>query len=294
MNEYIAVDWGSTQLRAWRMRDGECIDKLKLPCGVTRLNGQRAEAVFQQQLAPWRGDPALPVVMAGMIGSDAGWQPVPYLACPIALEALNGQLYEVAEKVWIVPGLKVAQAADYDVMRGEETQLLGAWQLMPAECYVMPGTHCKWVQVQNGVVRQFATAMTGELHHLLLNHSLLGQQLPAQLPDEAAFALGMEKGLNQPALLSGLFSARAARVLGALAATSVSDYLSGLLIGAELKPQYKGRARDFLYAAADAGVMVLNAGPDVMRFVPSLVIDEQDIAEGMARFAQAVKQVLNA
>lgn len=79
MNEYIAVDWGSTQLRAWRMRDGECIDKLKLPCGVTRLNGQRAEAVFQQQLAPWRGDPALPVVMAGMIGSDAGWQPVPYL-----------------------------------------------------------------------------------------------------------------------------------------------------------------------------------------------------------------------
>ena len=111
MNEYIAVDWGSTQLRAWRMRDGECIDKLKLPCGVTRLNGQRAEAVFQQQLAPWRGDPALPVVMAGMIGSDAGWQPVPYLACPLALEALNGQLYEVAEKVWIVPGLKVAHHA---------------------------------------------------------------------------------------------------------------------------------------------------------------------------------------
>ncbi|MFX7858305.1 2-dehydro-3-deoxygalactonokinase, partial [Acinetobacter baumannii] len=83
MNEYIAVDWGSTQLRAWRMRDGECIDKLKLPYGITRLNGQRAEAVFQQQLAPWRGDPALPVVMAGMIGSDAGWQPVPYLACPL-------------------------------------------------------------------------------------------------------------------------------------------------------------------------------------------------------------------
>ena len=98
----------------------------------------------------------------------------------------------------------------------------------------MPGTHCKWVQVQNGVVRQFATATTGELHHLLLNHSLLGQQLPAQQPDDAAFALGMEKGLTQPAILDGLFSARAARVLGALAATSVSDYLSGLLIGAEV------------------------------------------------------------
>ena len=234
MNEYIAVDWGSTQLRAWRMRDGECIDKLKLPCGVTRLNGQRAEAVFQQQLAPWRGAPALPVVMAGMIGSDAGWQPVPYLACPLALEALNGQLYEVAEKVWIVPGLKVAQAADYDVMRGEETQLLGAWQLMPAECYVMPGTHCKWVQVVGGGVRHFATAMTGELHHLLMTQSLIGKGLPAQQPDDAAFERGLEKGLAQPSLISELFVARAARVLGGLAASSVSDYLSGLLIGAEV------------------------------------------------------------
>ncbi|HBY9607637.1 TPA: 2-dehydro-3-deoxygalactonokinase [Klebsiella pneumoniae] len=234
MNEYIAVDWGSTQLRAWRMRDGECIDKLKLPCGVTRLNGQRAEAVFQQQLAPWRGDPALPLVMAGMIGSDAGWQPVPYLACPLALEALNGQLYEVAEKVWIVPGLKVAQAADYDVMRGEETQLLGAWQLMPAECYVMPGTHCKWVQVVGGGVRQFAMAMTGELHHLLMTQSLIGKGLPAQQPDDAAFERGLEKGLAQPSLISELFVARAARVLGGLAASSVSDYLSGLLIGAEV------------------------------------------------------------
>ncbi|MBZ4316970.1 2-dehydro-3-deoxygalactonokinase, partial [Mycobacterium tuberculosis] len=111
-------------------------------------------------------------------------------------------------------------------------QLLGAWQLMPAECYVMPGTHCKWVQVQNGVVRQFATAMTGELHHLLLNHSLLGQQLPAQLPDEAAFALGMEKGLNQPALLSGLFSARAARGLRALAGPPAGGCRAGLLLRA--------------------------------------------------------------
>ena len=68
----------------------------------------------------------------------------------------------------------------------------------------------------------------------------------------------------------------------------------GLLIGAELKPQYHGKARDFLYAAAEAGVMVLNAGPDVMRFVPSLVIDDSDIAEGMTRFAKAVERVLSA
>ena len=234
MKDYIAVDWGSTQLRGWLIRNGQCVETKQLPLGITRLNGRSPADVFAEHLAPWRGAQALPVLMAGMIGSDAGWQAVPYLDCPTAIDAPGRQLCAVAEGVWIIPGLKIEQDGDFNVMRGEETQLLGAWQLMPAECYVMPGTHCKWVQVQNGVVRQFATAMTGELHHLLLNHSLLGQQLPAQLPDEAAFALGMEKGLNQPALLSGLFSARAARVLGALAATSVSDYLSGLLIGAEV------------------------------------------------------------
>lgn len=234
MKDYIAVDWGSTQLRGWLIRNGQCVETKQLPMGITRLNGRSPADVFAEHLAPWRGAQALPVLMAGMIGSDAGWQAVPYLDCPAAIDAPGRQLCAVAEGVWIIPGLKIEQDGDFNVMRGEETQLLGAWQLMPAECYVMPGTHCKWVQVQNGVVRQFATAMTGELHHLLLNHSLLGQQLPAQLPDEAAFALGIEKGLNQPALLSGLFSARAARVLGALAATSVSDYLSGLLIGAEV------------------------------------------------------------
>ena len=90
-----------------------------------------------------------------------------------------------------------------------------------------------------------------------------------------------------------MFETRARQLLDGMSPADAMGYLSGLLIGAELKPQHKGRARDFLYAAADAGVMVLNAGPDVMRFVPSLIIDEQDITEGMARFAQAVAKVIN-
>ncbi|VUS38429.1 2-dehydro-3-deoxygalactonokinase [Klebsiella huaxiensis] len=234
MNDYIAVDWGSTQLRGWLIRNGQCVETKQLPLGVTRLNGQLPEEVFQQHLAPWRGPEKLPVLMAGMIGSDAGWQSVPYLPCPAAIDAPGQQLFAVAEGVWIIPGLKIEQAGEYNVMRGEETQLLGAWQLAPAECYVMPGTHCKWVQAERGVVRHFATAMTGELHHLLMTQSLLGKGLTAQLPDDAAFELGLEKGLAQPSLISELFVTRAARVLGALAATSVSDYLSGLLIGAEV------------------------------------------------------------
>lgn len=234
MHSYIAVDWGSTQFRGWLIRDGKCVETLQHPLGIARLNGQTPEAVFHQYLAPWRGDTALPVVMAGMVGSDAGWQSVPYLACPAALDAPGHQLTAVADKVWIVPGLKVEQAGDCNVMRGEETQLLGASQMAPAECYVMPGTHCKWVQVDGGVVRHFSTAMTGELHHLLLSQSLIGKQLPDQQPDETAFTLGLEKGMAMPSLVANLFGARAARVLGVLPPTSVSDYLSGLLIGSEV------------------------------------------------------------
>ncbi|TCW12958.1 2-dehydro-3-deoxygalactonokinase [Raoultella sp. BIGb0138] len=243
MKSYIAVDWGSTQLRGWLIRDGKCVETKRLPLGITRLNGQAPAEIFRQHLAPWRGDAALPVVMAGMIGSDAGWQPVPYLACPAALDAPGQHLFAVAEAVWIVPGLKVEQAGDYNVMRGEETQLLGAAQMAPADCYVMPGTHCKWVQVEDGMVRHFSTAMTGELHHLLLNQSLIGKQLPAQQTDAAAFERGLEKGMATPSLVKELFSARAARVLGGLPSVSVSDYLSGLLVGAEVaafSARYRG------------------------------------------------------
>ncbi|CAH3849561.1 2-dehydro-3-deoxygalactonokinase [Klebsiella michiganensis] len=234
MKDYIAVDWGSTQLRGWLIRNGQCVGTKQLPLGITRLNGRAPADVFAEHLAPWRGAEALPVLMAGMIGSDAGWQAVPYLDCPAAIDAPGQQLCAVAEGVWIIPGLKIAQGGEFNVMRGEETQLLGAWQLAPAECYVLPGTHCKWVQVTDGMVRHFATAMTGELHHLLMTQSLIGKGLPARQADEAAFEQGLEKGLAQPSLISELFAARAARVLGALAATSVSDYLSGLLIGAEV------------------------------------------------------------
>lgn len=224
--DLIAVDWGSTHLRAWQ---GE--KTLNLPLGVSRLDGRSPRDIFDRHIAPWRESPATPVMMAGMIGSDAGWQAVPYLPCPLSLQTLSANLCEVAENVWIVPGLKVEGE---NVMRGEETQLLGAMQLSPDACYVMPGTHSKWVQVANGQVTGFATAMTGELHHLLMAHSLIGNGLPQQIDDDSAFREGLARGLRSPTVVSELFRNRAARVLGKLPATSVSDALSGLLIGAEI------------------------------------------------------------
>ena len=109
MKDYIAVDWGSTQLRGWLIRNGQCVETKQLPLGITRLNGRAPADVFAEHLAPWRGAEALPVLMAGMIGSDAGWQAVPYLDCPAAIDAPGQQLCAVAEGVWIIPGLKIEQ-----------------------------------------------------------------------------------------------------------------------------------------------------------------------------------------
>lgn len=239
MNEYIAVDWGSTQLRSWHIRDGECVKTQALQLGITQLQGTTPQAVFAQHI----GVEKLPVVMAGMVGSDAGWVPVPYLPCPVALTDLRQQLFAVADQVWIVPGIKLTRHGEFNVMRGEETQLLGAMQLAPATCYVMPGTHCKWVQTDAGVVNHFTTTMTGELHHLLMTQSLIGKGLPAQQTDEEAFTYGLVKGSADPTLIARLFEARAARVLGALPASSVSDFLSGLLIGSEVRTLGSGLNR---------------------------------------------------
>ncbi|SUW64908.1 2-keto-3-deoxy-galactonokinase [Buttiauxella agrestis] len=227
---YIAIDWGSTHLRAWLYRDGQCVDSLQQPLGVSRLTEQTPRQVFEKYIQPWRDAQDIPVIMAGMIGSDAGWHTVPYLPCPVTLHEIGAQLFEIAPQVWIVPGLKTARS----VMRGEETQLIGAMQLAPADCYVMPGTHSKWVQIHEGSVSGFTTAMTGELHHLLMNHSLIGKGLPEQHDNDAAFNTGLQSGLDSPSLVSRLFEARASRVLGDLPPECVSEWLSGLLIGAEV------------------------------------------------------------
>lgn len=233
MTSYIAIDWGSTNLRAWHYQQGHCIDERRSETGVTRLGGRTPAEVFAQITDGWPIHDA-PVVMAGMVGSNAGWLSVPYLVCPVALDQLSTRLTRVEGKAWIVPGLSVENDDNCNVMRGEETQLLGALALQPAPLYVMPGTHAKWVQVEQQCVRDFRTVMTGELHHLLLNQSLIGAGLPEQEDNPAAFRDGLQVGSNDASIISRLFEVRASHVLGVRDRRHISDFLSGLLIGHEV------------------------------------------------------------
>jgi 2-dehydro-3-deoxygalactonokinase len=237
----IALDWGSTQLRAYRLgRRGEVLDARTLPWGVCHLPEQGFEGALAEAVEGW---PMVPVIACGMVGSRNGWCEVPYLDAPIRTDKLAASLVPLSTKqgrqLYIVPGLR--DPSRPDVMRGEETQVAGLLAREPDAAresdVLLPGTHSKWVSVRDSKVTRIATAMTGELYGVLYQHSVLGASLPAPMSDELAFRRGVltARASGEAGVLSRVFSARTLMLDGQLAPTSVADYLSGLLIGEEMR-----------------------------------------------------------
>jgi 2-dehydro-3-deoxygalactonokinase len=288
VTSYIAIDWGSTNLRAWHYQAGECKDERRSEAGVTRLGNRTPAEVFASVTDGWPVND-VPVVMAGMVGSNAGWLSVPYLSCPVALGELSSRLTRVEDKAWIVPGLSVERADNYNVMRGEETQLLGAVELQPAPLYVMPGTHAKWVQVEQDRVLDFRTVITGELHHLLLKQSLIGAGLPEQQENATAFREGLQVGSNDSAILSRLFEVRASHVLGARDRRHISDFLSGLLIGHEVALMTQH------HAAASQPIIIIAGSALAQRYQQALQFIGLDsiTLEGDRAFQHGIRSIAN-
>lgn len=288
MTSYIAIDWGSTNLRAWYYQAGECKEERRSEAGVTRLGDRTPAEVFASVTDGWPTND-VPVVMAGMVGSNAGWLSVPYLSCPVALGELSSRLTRVEDKAWIVPGLSVERDDNYNVMRGEETQLLGALALQPAPLYVMPGTHAKWVQVEQDRVLDFRTVMTGELHHLLLKQSLVGAGLPQQEENATAFHDGLQIGSNDASILSRLFEVRASHVLGARDRRHISDFLSGLLIGHEVALMTKN------HAAGSQPITIIAGSALAQRYQQALHFIGMDSVtlEGDRAFQHGIRSIAN-
>ena len=243
---YIAIDWGSSHLRAWRIENGECVAHQQTAQGVKFIEPGSHDQVLMALLAPWRAwieARQIPVLMAGMIGSDRGWLDSGYQKLPLPVTAIAAGCIAVPSSlrsaVWLRPGLALPEEERANVMRGEEVQLLGALACQQADVYLFPGTHSKWVKPaispQGAWIAEFSTAITGEMYQLLLQHSLLGQGLPEGESDPQAFADGVLASLRgEGSLLNRLFYARSRRVLGYLPAASVASWLSGVLIGDEL------------------------------------------------------------
>jgi len=239
---FLAVDWGTTNLRAWVIgADGSVGARREFPLGVGRLAAGEAARRFADTVRPKMGAQDLPALMCGMIGSNLGWMPTPYLDCPVSITRLGDHLARAegpGPPIWIVPGLRCQRPdGGPDVMRGEETHVLG-WaaadkaRLHGEHLICNPGTHAKWVRMVDGRVEGFVSSMTGELFDVLRKHSVL--QSGGADDDEAAFEQGIAAAGDGGALASRLFTARARVVGGDMPPERVTSYLSGLLIGAEI------------------------------------------------------------
>ena len=256
----IGLDWGSSSLRAWLIgADGAILDERATGQGASRLHGHAAfAAVFEEVAGAWRSAwPALPVLACGMVGSSHGWRDVPYVRCPADGAVLARNAVAVPAGPTIVPGLMVDMAGmPPDLMRGEETQIIGALHVQPelrdAGCIVLPGTHSKWSRVAGGHVTRFSTYMTGELFAVLRQHSVLGRLMPEEAgADRDAFLNGVDAALDHGGLglPHQLFAARTLGVTQRLAPAALAEYLSGLLIGHELRAGLAWRASAGLAAA---------------------------------------------
>ena len=234
---FIAVDWGTTNRRAWRLdAGGRVADEMADDQGILAIpTGAFPGAVAT--LTARLGD--LPLLLAGMIGSNRGWLEAPYVPAPAALpDLVAGLRWIEPRRIAIVPGVSFEREERADVMRGEEVQILGAAAaglVGPDATVCHPGTHNKWIRLEGRRIAAFRTVMTGELFNLLKAHSILSDLLDEPAKPNDAFAAGVRHGLGEDDLTAELFSVRARVLLGKSDPAQASSYVSGLLIGGDLR-----------------------------------------------------------
>ena len=245
MRPLIAIDWGTSSLRGAQLgAEGQVLATRELARGILTVPPSQFETVFNEHFGDWMTAPDALCLISGMAGSRQGWQEAPYCPCPAGFTELGQHLLWLQQdRIALVPGLSCLGQDTLqtpDVMRGEEVQIFGALQLAGRDTatLVLPGTHSKWAQVDNARVTRFSTFMTGELYALLSQHSILGKTLDLNGAfNEAAFLKGVDQSQTAGSVLHQLFAVRTLGLFERLPAAALPSYLSGLLIGEELRTQ---------------------------------------------------------
>jgi 2-dehydro-3-deoxygalactonokinase len=242
--QWVAVDWGTSNVRAWGIAgDGSQTFAASSDKGMGKIGRGDYPAALADLLGDRFGGGD--IVICGMAGARQGWIEAPYLDTPANLNQLSAgavrpQGADPRFSPRILPGVCQRGAGNEDVMRGEETQLLGLLALNPQfeGTAILPGTHSKWVEIREGRIVRFSSAMTGEIYEVLSEHSVLRHSFSGERMGphtEAGIADGMTDGLAQPELFTSLaFRTRAAALLSGKGADWCSGYLSGLLVGTEI------------------------------------------------------------
>ena len=250
----IGVDWGSSNLRVLRIAaGGGVLDRRADPRGAVGLAPGDFSGVLEAVAGDWLADGA-PVLVCGMAGARQGWTEVPYCSCPAGIADIAAGLVrpDPSRAIAIVPGVAFSPGGILtDVMRGEETQALG---LAADGLVVAPGTHSKWIALDAGRIVAVRTWMTGELFAALRKATMLGVGMGTPGVDAAAFRRGVARGLEDRSLAAALFSVRVESLAGRLESAGAADYLSGLLIGAEIAGQDPERLSGPLTLVGDAAL----------------------------------------
>jgi 2-dehydro-3-deoxygalactonokinase len=243
----IAIDWGSSSFRAYLMSsDAQVLDEVASGDGIGSVAAGAYPATLKRLIGGWLdAHPSLPVVASGMVGSRHGWREAAYVKCPAGPSEVAAQLTPVeadGRRVHLAAGLSyVDEAGQPDVMRGEETEIFGVAEA-GVRLIVLPGSHSKWAKVDGDRIVAFKTFITGELFAAVRDHTIAGafaRAAPAKSPGEA-FTLGVRRGAaagaceGESGLLGLMFGARSLPLMNALPDDDAGEYLSGLLIGAEI------------------------------------------------------------
>jgi len=245
MEHMIGVDWGTTSFRAFRLApDGTIRDRRSSARGIMNVPSGHFGDTLREEIGPWLAAGETRVLLSGMIGSRQGWKEAPYLPCPAGAADLAANLVDIGfdwAQVKLVPGLSgTDEAGVAEVMRGEETQIVG----LPASArnaglVCLPGTHAKWAEMRDGRIVTFTTHMTGEIYAAVRNHTILGRMMADDPPDiqpgDPAFQAGLMRSADPGGLLHHLFGVRAQTLFGRLTEHEAPAYLSGLLIGHEVR-----------------------------------------------------------
>lgn len=240
MSKLIAIDWGTSSFRAFLFSgEGTILSRVSSDRGILTVSEGGFEEVLREQLTSFGDTNGLPIICSGMITSRQGWLETPYVECPAGAEQLADNLREIETglgTIYMVPGVK-QYSPEPDIMRGEETQLMGVQETMGKRLYLLPGTHSKWAWVKEGSISGFSTFVTGDLFNALLNQTIFKAAAGID-GSESGFRAGVGRGyreaLNGSGLLNGLFAARVQSILEIYPEAGTESYLSGLLIGTEI------------------------------------------------------------
>lgn len=242
----VAVDWGTSHLRLWTLdSNGKANACHRSDRGMRTVERDEFESVLKSEMQTLQVPTDTPVIMCGMVGSRQGWQEAPYKKMPCRIDAIAANAVKidgVSRDVRILPGIAHFNATKPDVMRSEETQLLGLYDMLGEDLsglVCMPGSHAKWVRIENGLVIDFATSLSGELFAALsvssvLQHSLKNASKKVD-PQSDVYSRAVRNSLSDPAtVLTRLFAARPHSLLNQMSDDDASAHISGTIVGQDI------------------------------------------------------------